>query len=284
MLTAVIAGLSAALYGVADFLGGLTSRRVNALAATVLVQAVGFVILGVVCVVIPPESWSDPRILWGLVAGVMGGCIGVLSLYAGLAAGRMSVVAPITASLAAAVPALVGFVQGERLGLVSWVGIALALVAVVIVSITPEAEPGEGHHPGRAVFFAVLSGLGFAASILAYSRTPASAAFAPLLLARVVAVVVLGATALVRGSFAGSGLRAALPMALAAGVADTAANAAQVISLRLGPVSIAAVIGSLYPAFTVLLARFVLHERMHGWQRVGIAMALVAVVLTAWPT
>lgn len=283
MLTAAIAALGAALYGIADFLGGLTSRKATALAATIACQAVGFAVLALAAIVYPPASWTDSRLLFGMVAGASGG-MGVLSLYAGLAAGRMSVVAPVTASLAAAIPALVGVLRGERLSAVGWSGIALALIAVVVVSVTPEPEPGEGHDPRRAVVFAILAGCGFAGAILAYGATPASAAMAPLLLARVTTLAILGGIVLAKGGGAAlGGLRPAAGLAVATGFADTAANVAQVVAIRLGPLAVAAVIGALYPAVTVLLARFVLGERLHGWQRLGIAMALAAVVMTAWP-
>jgi drug/metabolite transporter (DMT)-like permease len=283
MLTAAVAALGAALYGIADFLGGLTSRRASALGATIACQAVGFAVLALVALLFPPTSWSDPRLLWGIAAGASGG-MGVLALYAGLAAGRMSVVAPVTASLAAALPALVGVVRGERLSAIGWSGIALALVAVVVVSVTPEHEPGEGHDPRRALLFAIIAGCGFAGAIVAYGQTPHSAAMVPLLLARVTTLGLLGGLVLVRRDGpALAGLRPAAGVAIAAGIADTAANTAQVVAIRMGPLAIAAVIGALYPAVTVLLARFVLRERLHGWQLVGIAMALVAVILTSWP-
>lgn len=281
MLTAGLAALGAGLYGVADFLGGLASRRTAALVATIGCQAVGFAALALVTVFAPPASWSDPRLLWGVVAGVSGG-MGVLSLYAGLAAGRMSIVAPITAALAASIPALVGIVHGERLTATGWVGIALALAAVIVVSLTSEPEEGAGHAPRLALLFAVAAGVGFAGAILSYAQTPASASVAPLLVARATTLLVLGAIALAR-SVDVRAVRSGGIVIVVAGLADAAANTAQVVALRIGPVSVAAVIGALYPAVTVVLARYFLAERMRGWQRVGIAMALVAVVLTAWP-
>jgi len=281
MLTAVIATLGAALYGVADFLGGMASRRAAALSVTVGGQLVGFVALLVVSLILPPERWTDPVLLWGIAAGLAGGT-GVLCLYAGLAAGRMSVVAPITASLSAAIPAAVGILRGERLSGVGAAGVALALVAVVIVSLTDEPEEGAGTNSRAALIFAVLSGIGFSTAILAFSQTPASASFAPLVISRLTAIIVLGSIALVRGlrPLSEPNMRG---MVIATGLTDAAANAAQVTALRIGPLAIASVLGALYPVVTVILARYILHERLRGWQRVGIALALVAVVLTAWP-
>lgn len=281
MLTAVIATLGAALYGVADFLGGLASRRAAALSVTVGGQVVGFLALLLVSLVLPPASWTDPVLLWGIAAGLAGGT-GVLCLYAGLAAGRMSVVAPITASLSAAIPAAVGIFRGERLSTVGAAGVALALVAVVIVSLTDEPEEGAGTNSRAALVFAVLSGIGFSGAILSFSQTPASAAYVPLVISRLTAIVVLGSIALVRGlkPLSEPNVRG---MVIATGLTDAAANAVQVTALRIGPLAIASVLGALYPVVTVILARYILHERLRGWQRVGIALALVAVVLTAWP-
>lgn len=279
-MTALVATLAAALYGGADFLGGFASRRAPALTVTILSQAVGFGVLAVVSVLMPPARWDDPVLAWGFIAGLSGGT-GVLALYAGLATGRMSLVAPVTAALSGSVPAAVELLTGAgRLEWTSLAGIALALAAVVIVSATAE-DDGDGNGR-RAVLFGVVSGFGFAGAILCYAQTPAETGFAPLALARVAAVVLLGTVATVgrRDLRPGPGVGR---LVLATGITDAAANIAQVAALRLGPLAVASVIGSLYPVGTLLLARFVLHEHLHGWQRVGIALALVAVVLTALP-
>ncbi len=280
MLTALVATLGAALFGIADFLGGLASRRDSALVVAIAAQATGLVLLVVVSIFFPPASWADSRILWGVAAGVLGGT-GVLALYAGLATGRMSVVAPITAALAAAVPATVSLSSGEQLPWTALVGMALAFAAVIIVSVFAQ---DEGHGDARkALVFAVVSGLGFGTSILCWAQTPASTGFAPLLMARVTSVVLFVAAALlVRGGRVVVS-RETRGLAIATGVVDVLANSAQVTALRMGPVALAAVLGALYPVGTIVLARFVLHEHLRGWQRVGIAMALVAVVLSAVP-
>lgn len=279
-MTALVATLAAVLYGGADFLGGFASRRAPALVVTIASQAVGFAVLAAVSVIMPPAHWDDPTLLWGIVAGISGGS-GVLALYAGLATGRMSLVAPVTAALSGSIPAAVGLLAGaEPLALTSLAGIALALAAVVIVSATAE-DDGDGNGR-RAVLFGVIAGVGFAGAILAYSQTPASTGFVPLALARVAAVVMLGTFALFSGRKA-TPSRDVYRLVVFTGIADAAANIAQVVAIRLGPLAVASVLGALYPVGTLLLARFVLHEHLHGWQRVGIALALVAVVLTALP-
>jgi drug/metabolite transporter (DMT)-like permease len=187
----------------------------------------------------------------------------------------------VTAELSGSIPAAVGLLsEGRALSWTSLAGISLALVAVIIVSATAE---DDGNGSGRrAVLYGVIAGIGFAGSIMSYAQTEASTGVAPLALARVVAVVMLVGAALVQR-------RRVLPAAgsrrlvVWTGLLDAAANIAQVAAVRMGPLAVAAVLGSLYPVATLILARWLLHEHLHGWQRVGIALALVAVVLTALP-
>ena len=280
MITALTATLGAALYGAADFLGGFASRKDRALVVTITAQATGLAVLLALSLVFPPASWTDARILWGVGAGVLGGT-GVLALYAGLATGRMSVVAPITAALSGALPAAVGLATGAPLRWTALLGMALALVAVVIVSRFAE-DDGEGD-PRKALLFAIVSGVGFGLSILCWAQTPESTRFAPLVLARVTSVTMLAAVALVTTGGRVLPNRDVRALAVATGVVDAAANLTQVTALRMGPLALASVLGALYPVGTVVLARFVLHEHLRGWQRVGIALALVAVVLTSLP-
>ncbi|NTU72163.1 MAG: EamA family transporter [Coriobacteriia bacterium] len=281
MLTAPIAALSAALYGVADFLGGFGSRKDSPLVVTFAAQVVGLAAVAAVTVFMPPASWTDPRILWGLGAGVFGGG-GVLALYSGLATGRMSVVAPVAAALTGALPAAVGLIRGTRIGPLGLLGMALAIVAVVIVSMFSESEEAAvaSGSAKTALWFAMAAGIGFGISVVCFSQTPASTSFAPLILARSTTITVMLVLTWARMRRLVP-VREALAVTLATGVFDAAANVSQVIALRIGPLALAAVVGALYPVVTVLLARVVLHEHLRGIQRVGVVMALVAVVLCA---
>lgn len=279
-MTALVASLAAVLFGGADFLGGFASRREPALVVTIGAQAIGFFVLVLSTVLMPPSDWLDPTLLWGVSAGLAGG-LGVLALYAGLATGRMSLVAPVTAALSGSIPAAFGLLgTGERLGPTAIVGVLLALAAVIVVSATADDDGGGSGR--RAVIYGVLAGFGFAASIVSYAHTDASTGFAPLALARVAAVtmLVLAALAQRRRLVPREG---AVKLVVFTGVVDAAATIAQVTAVRMGPLAVASVLGALYPVATLLLARWILHERLHGWQRVGIALALVAVVLTSLP-
>jgi drug/metabolite transporter (DMT)-like permease len=279
VLTALVATLGAALFGTADFLGGLASRKCPALAVTIASQATGFVVLTVGSLLLGASGDLTRPLTWGVVAGVCGG-IGVLALYAGLATGRMSVVAPVTAALSGSVPALVDFASGTTVGPFALAGIALAFVAIVIVSVSGHDQASES--AWKALGFALIAGVAFAGSILSYAQTPTSSGLWPLATARVVAVVMLSVAGLVaRRSIKVSGDGARI--AAFAGAFDAVANAAVVTALRMGPVAVASVLAALYPVGTVVLARVFLHEHVRGWQRAGIVLALVAVVLTAIP-
>ncbi len=278
MLTVVFATSTAALFGCADFLGGLASRRDSAFIVTATAHTLGVVLLTAAAGVFPFEavSWTDA--MWGGIAGVAGG-VGVAALYAGLAAGRMSVVAPITAALSGSLPAVYDLATGGGVGWLSGVGLALAVAAIVMVSMSSHADDAAGMPP-RAIAFALLAGVGFAGSFISFSFTGSGSGLWPLVAARVVSATMLGGFALVRSRrvFVFRGVRR---MTLGAGVLDTAANITMISAIRSGPLAVASVLGSLYPVVTVVLALGILRERVTPLQRLGVVVALAAVIMTA---
>jgi len=280
MLTALLASAGATLFGAGDFLGGLGSRKSPALAVSALMYAVGAVLLVVLLVLVRPHAIGGLDWAWGISSGVFG-TIGVLALYAALATGRMSVVAPLTAGLAGAGPAAFDLVRGTRVGPTAMVGIVLALVAVVVVSTTKGTVEEHGM-PTRAIVLSVVSGAAFACSLISLSLTAAASGYAPLLVARVVGLAIMGVALFVRRRSmvwdAGS-----MRFAAIAGTFDFGANVAILSAIRIGPLAVASVVGGLYPVVTMLLARGFLGERLKAHQAVGVALALVAVVLTALP-
>lgn len=280
MMTALLASAGAALFGSGDYLGGFASRKSPALAVSAVMYAVGAVLLAVLLVVLRPEAVAAID-LQGAVASGVAGTIGVLALYAALATGRMSVVAPLTAGLSGAGPAAFDLLRGTRISTLAFAGIVLALVAVVIVSTTRGTVEEHGM-PTKAIALSVLSGVAFACSLIALSLTTAPSGFAPLLIARIVGLVIMGVALHVRRASmvwdVGSMRLAAL-----AGMVDAAANVAILAAIRVGPLAVAAVVGGLYPVVTMLLARIFLGERLQRHQAFGVAVALAAVVLTALP-
>ncbi len=268
---------AAAAYGAADFCGGLASRRVATLAVVVLSQLAGLVVLVVVHPFIPSHAVAADY-GWGALAGICGG-IGIALLYHALSIGRMGVVSPITAVLAAALPVAVGVVRGEHLSVAQSSGIAIALVAIVLISISTEAN-GTREIATAGVREAILSGIALGGFYIFLAIPSRTAGLDPLLGARAASVVLLGCTALI----ARTNLRPSWPslrLILFGGVLDMSANALYVLAAYSGYLSIAAVLTSLYPASTVFLARIVLRERLQPSQWAGVLLALVGVALIA---
>jgi drug/metabolite transporter (DMT)-like permease len=281
-LAYLLAIASAALYGAADFLGGLASRRTSTIAVVVWSQAAGLVALLLVLPVLPDASPSQSDLFWGGAAG-LAGSVGVGLLYRALAIGRMAVVAPTTAVCAVVIPVTAGALAGERLASLTMVGIALAILAIVLVS--RETPVGNEIPVGRAVSglprgigIAFLSGVAIGFFFLALARTSAAAGMWPLVVSRTIALILFGSLALVTAQ----PMRMAPPVAKIAvggGVVDMAANALYLAATRYGALSVVVTLASLYPASTVVLARVVLREQLNGWQVAGVVCALLAIIL-----
>lgn len=273
--------LSAALYGAADFMGGLASRGAPTVAVVVVTQTSGLLALMLLLPVLPAASPSTADMTWGLSAGVAGS-IGVALLYRALAIGTMAIVAPTTAVCAVVVPVAAGVWLGERPSATALIGIAVALLAIVLVSqqrsestATDAARVTRGLPPGLDL--ALISGVAIGFFFLFLAQTTIDAGLWPLLSARAISVGLFGALAIGRASLRLP--RRVLFMAVAGGVVDMLANACYLIAVRDGSLAAVVTLSSLYPASTVLLARVVLRERFSGVQAAGIAAALVAVVL-----
>lgn len=202
-----------------------------------------------------------------------------MALYAALACGRMSIVAPTTAALSGSLPALFDLVRGTAIRPVALAGLGLAVVAVVIVSATA-GEKEEHELPRRALVLSIVSGVLFAGAFLSFSFAGKDSGFAPLVAARLVSGGLLTLIALVRLKRFRLAPGSVAPT-VAAGILDSLATVAMITAIRIGPLAIASVLGSLYPVVTILLARFVLGERLRGLQRLGIVLALGAVLMAA---
>jgi drug/metabolite transporter (DMT)-like permease len=276
----LLALASAVVYGAADFCGGLASRRATAFAVVVVSQAAGLLLL----LTLLPWLGGDATtadLAWGAASGVAGAA-GLVLFYRALADGVMSVVAPVTAVTAAAVPVVVGLGIGDRIGPAAALGIALALVAVVLVAAEEGLASLRSARPGNLVP-ALAAGAGFGFFFVLLDRTGDDAGLTPLVAARVVSVAFVVALALMsRRSLAVP--RAALPIVLLAGVGDMSANALFLLATQTGgQLAITGVLASLYPVSTVVLAQLLLRERLVGTQLAGLATAVTAVVLISLP-
>lgn len=276
----VLALTAAVAYGVSDFVGGLTSRRTSAWAVALVATAAGGVFALVAALLLGGEP-TRTDLLWGAVAGIGNG-LGTGFLYRGLSAGRMGVVAPLSGVGAAVVPVVVGLLGGDRPGLLVWCGIVAALPGIWLVSSEPppaaESAPREGLAVG--VMDGVLAGIGFGSLFAALGQVPESAGFHPLVLNQVVGVVVVAALASVlrvdwvpRGRHCWWGV---VP-----GFLGVTATLVFMLAVQQGTLTVAGILGALYPAFTILLAMAVLREHVHRGQGVGLVLCGAAVSLVA---
>lgn len=280
----LLALLASLLWGTADFLGGTATRRLPVAAVVGVSQLVA--LLGLIPVAVLTGALDEPR--GYLVPGLLAGTAGVVALaafYRALAVGTMGVVAPV-AALGVVVPVAAGLIDGETPAPVQLVGIAVAVLGVVLAS-GPELS-GEGRGGLEPLLLAGVAALGFGAVFVLIAEGTASGSLGSvvmtLLTMRAVSVLVLSAVLLVvlRARGAGLGIgRADLPVLLAIGTFDVGANAAFAVASQSDLISVTAVLASLYPVVTVLLARRVHGERLVGLQVPGVVLALVGVVLLA---
>jgi len=277
---AVALGLGSSLcWGFADFFAGLQSRRRALLAVLLISQGASLALLLPFALAVADEAPSGTAIGWAALAGTAG-VIALGSFYRGLAIGTMSVVAPISAT-GAAVPVLVGLVDGERPSSLQIAGIAVAIVGVVLAareSEPAEAAGAEHRAAGRtAVALALLAALGFGTFFVGIDRASATAEVPwVMLISRscslgVVLVAALAARPALPRDAAAVGALAAV------GLLDLGANGLYALATREGLLSVVAVLSSLYPTVTVVLARFVLAERVSRLQEVGVLLALAGV-------
>lgn len=283
----ILAALSAAVFGVGDFLGGMSARRMAATLGAVVAQFTGLVLLVLAATTVVGGDPTATDLLWGSGAGLCG-ALALLAFYWALATGRMSVVAPVSAVMSALVPMAAGLVSGEEPGALAMVGAVVALVSIVLISREPgdPVSPADRDHDApperrRAVLLAAgAAGVGFGLFFVGIANAGEGSGLWPLVGARGTAVVVAGIAALVTRTFrpTAPGVR----LAVAAGFFDVAANSLFLAAARQGLLTLVGVVGAMYPASTVVLARFVLHERLARHQLIGLGLAAFAVaVVTA---
>lgn len=278
-MVAIFALAAAVLYGTADFLGGAASRRTSALAALSVTAPVGLAV-AVIAALAAGGPIRLAGLWWGVAGGAAGG-VGFIAFYAGLAAGPMSVVAPVSALVSTVLPVGVAVAQGERPGPAVVVGAAICVVAITLVSMEG-TRPGSGRRaPARGLGYALVAGLGFGLFLLFLRNAGTSGVLWPVAeskLAGAVIAVAAAAATRTRPLWWGADRRG-FSMALASGLFDATANACYVLATRAGLFGLAVVITSLYPGITVLLARVTLGERMRLIQRAGLALAAVGITL-----
>ena len=279
----ILLGLAAAvLYGSGDFLGGLAARRAHVLAVLTLAEGAGAA-AALTAAAMSPGPANPAGLAWGIGAGLIGG-LGLIIFYIGLAAGPMSVVAPVSGLVSTVLPVAVALADGERPGAGVYAGALLCLIAIVLASSASDTNGAHRHNrPGRAIAYGIAAGLSFGLFFLLIRNAGQAGELWPVAAARIgeLAAVLAAAAVLRRGlrlRRAGGWL---LLTAAGAGVIDVVANICYVAATRTGMFGLAVVLASLYPGLTVLLARVVLGERLHWIQRAGLGLAAIGILLVA---
>ena len=269
---AVLSLAAAAVWGAGDFSGGIATKRANVFRVVAGAHACGLVLMLALAWLsgepVPPRS----SLYWGALAGITG-AFGIAALYKALAIGRMGVVAPVASVVTAILPVLVGIRAEGMPAAVQLTGFGLALVSIWLVA-RPEGEI-DSH---RGLGLALLAGVMFGLFLVAGRQAGYGGVFWPLVAARSASTLLMLLIVAVAGSD-GRPLRPALVPILLSGLLDSGANALFIAATRHGRLDVAAVLSSLYPASTVILARLLLKERISRVQGLGVAGALISVAL-----
>ncbi len=280
-MVTIFALTAAVLYGSADFLGGAAARRADTLAVLAVSAPIGALIMIAAALVAGgPVQWGG--VGWAIAGGAIGGA-GLIVFYKGLATGPMSVVAPVSALVSTLLPVGVAIAWGERQPPGVYAGALLCLAAIALVSM-------EGRGPGRprgwrgsarAVGYGTVAGVSFGMFFLFLRNAGQAGVVWPVTAARLAGTAVILTIAAWQGIRPGARALGNRILAAAAGsgIADAVANLCYVLATRAGLFGMAVILTSLYPGITVLLARFVLGERMHAWQRAGLGLAAAGIVL-----
>lgn len=272
---AIVLGLIAAVaYGTSDFVAGLATKRSTTSAVTLGVQAVALVCALLVLPFIGGRL-TGAAVGWGLLVAGPGSAIGSMCLYRGLASARMNVVAPLSGVVSAVIPAVVGLATGDRPRPLALAGIAIALVAIALVSLSPTAADTER---SSGVPEGLGAGVGFGLLFIGLQRPGPVAGSWPLVCSEVSAVLVVLGFTLIRRQPA-LPARPAVPGTIVGGALVLVAALCYLLATRTGLLSVVAVLVSLYPALTVILAAAILHERSTRIQLAGMIAAVAAVSL-----
>jgi drug/metabolite transporter (DMT)-like permease len=276
MIMGILLGLAAALlYGSSDFGGGLASRRFGPLRVTVIGSAAATVLAWAALIMSGGPGPSVRAVAWGLAGGLAGGA-GTLALYRGLARGQMSVVGPVSAVGAAVVPVAAGIALGERPGVLTVAGVLVALPAIVLVA----ASGSVRGRLGSGLFDGLAAGLAFGILFIGLAQAGQHAGMWPVASEQTGTLLVTLVVAVVSREPLKIPVRAAgLPVL--AGASSTVAALAYYYATHVSMLAVAAVLTSLYPGVTVLLARTILHERFSPAQRAGLGLCTLAIIAIA---
>ena len=272
-MTGILFALTAALlWGSGDFSGGFATRKANPFQVLALSAIAGIVVLAIAALVAHETLPSATGIFWSLLAG-LSGAVGITSLYTALSRGNAAAVAPIAAVLGAAIPVGFTFLSRGAPAALQVVGFGLAFIGIWLVS---RSAPVEGQNANSQLGLAFLAGAGFGGYFISIGQVEDSGVFVPLLIARSVmflsALIILAFKRLPLPSIRGN------RVAPLAGILDAAGNVFFLLAITFSRLDFAVVISSLYPAITVLLAAFLLKEKVGVWQKAGVVLCLAAIL------
>lgn len=275
-MAAILALISSIAWGVADYMGGIASRRAGAMQVLVIAYPAGAVIITFAALLVVPGEISPNAVGWGVVAGLIG-AIAVALLYIALSRGPMGIVSPITAVMSGSVPLVVGVTSGERLSALAIFGVVLAVTAVVLVT---REKSDQRKVQLSTVIISIASGTAIGLYLSALGSAPDNSGIWAATVGRwTSSIFVAIAVFVVLRNFT----RTNFPwqLAIISGFLDAGANAVFQLASQRGLLAVVAVLGSLYPATTVLLARFLLHERLARIQLIGVILAFYAAAALA---
>jgi drug/metabolite transporter (DMT)-like permease len=278
-MTVLLALFASLLIGVSDFLGGVASRTRSPLETSLVVFLATLVTLVPIAVLLGASDLTVHDLGLGAVSGVTTS-IAYVGFFAAIGHGRISIVAPITAAVTALLPAIAGLVAGNTLSMLARWGVLCAFLAIPLVAY--ETEDGAANYDWstiRQVLVSILCGVGFAFYFICIGHTHRSSGLWPTVATLVVAIAVTVPVA-ARGSVMPSLSSLSRP-ALAAGMALGIADSALTTALQRGPLTVASVLGNLYPLVTIALGVSVLGERVRLWHAAGIVLAVAGVALIA---
>jgi drug/metabolite transporter (DMT)-like permease len=291
MLSALLAFLGSLIYGGSDFVGGLAASKMSSIKVTAINSVSGVVLLLLVSTVVEAR-WSVDALVFGGLAG-LAGAVALALLYACLALGPMSILAPLMALVSAVVPIGVGFVRGERLNPIGYLGLLVGLVSIVLICFVPDARAARPS--SRGILMAVGAGITVGLYLIFIDLSPSDSGLSPLIATFAVAGLATGGILLARTTVAAVSGQARRPapradgplwrgpvsQSILAGLTDATACILFLIALRLGELTVVSVLNALSPAGTILLAAIVLRERIALVQWIGLAFALAAAGMLA---
>ena len=272
-----LAIISALFYGLGDFSGGYAASRSRVLSVLVVSQVFGLATaaVGLMAMWQGPPGGAD--LVWGLVGG-LAGAFGIVMLYRGIAKGIVAIVSPTAALLSSILPLVVGLLLGDRPGIMAIVGIGLCVPAIILLSSSPAGTGSDRDHIRSSFYHGIVAGLGFGLFYIALSRPGVNSGFWPLIAARTASITVALVILLARREPLRLKKDSLVPAVLA-GILDMVANIFFVLASSAGMLSIVAIIVSLYPAPTVLMARLIFKERITPARGIGLVLSLAGLAL-----